>query len=82
MSIREAAWVTLVLYVLVSTLAGGVVPAAEIVRSSSPLGTVLGEAWGVDAGDINLDGDIDIFIQSYLKAKASGTLGQGGGAED
>jgi len=38
--------VTLVIYVLVSTLAGGVVPAAEIVRSSSPLGTVLGEAWG------------------------------------
>ena len=35
-------------------------------------------------GDVTrvLDGDIDIFIQSYLKAKASGTLGQGGGAED
>ena len=35
-------------------------------------------------GDVTrvLDGDIDVFIQSYLKAKANGTLGQGGGAED
>jgi arginine:ornithine antiporter/lysine permease len=38
--------VTLAIYVLVSTLAGGVVPAAVIVRSASPLGTVLGEVWG------------------------------------
>lgn len=38
--------VTLAIYVLVSTLAGGVVPAAVIVRSPSPLGTVLGEVWG------------------------------------
>jgi hypothetical protein len=29
-----------------------------------------------------LDGDIDIFIQTYLKAKANGTLGQGGGADE
>lgn len=30
-------------------------------------------------GDVNrvLDGDIDVFIKSYLKAKAAGTLGQG-----
>jgi peptide chain release factor 2 len=29
-------------------------------------------------GDVNrvLDGDIDVFIKSYLKAKAAGTLGQ------
>ena len=35
-------------------------------------------------GDVTrvLDGDIDVFIQTYLKAKANGTLGQGGGAED
>ena len=35
-------------------------------------------------GDVTrvLDGDIDVFIQTYLKAKASGTLGQGGGADD
>ncbi len=29
-----------------------------------------------------LDGDIDVFIKSYLKAKANGTLGQPGGADD
>jgi peptide chain release factor 2 len=35
-------------------------------------------------GDINrvLDGDIDVFIKSYLKAKANGTLGQATGADD
>jgi len=35
-------------------------------------------------GDVTrvLDGDIDVFIQAYLKAKANGTLGQGGGADD
>jgi peptide chain release factor 2 len=35
-------------------------------------------------GDVTrvLDGDIDAFIQTYLKAKANGTLGQGGGAAD
>jgi len=32
-------------------------------------------------GDVTrvLDGDIDLFIQTYLKAKANGTLGQGAG---
>jgi peptide chain release factor 2 len=36
-----------------------------------------------EVGDINrvLDGDIDVFIKTYLKQKAAGTLGQGG-AED
>ena len=35
-------------------------------------------------GDVNrvLDGDIDMFITSYLKAKAAGTLGQAAGADD
>jgi len=35
-------------------------------------------------GDVTrvLDGDIDVFITSYLKAKANGTLGQAGAAED
>ena len=35
-------------------------------------------------GDVTrvLDGDIDGFIQTYLKAKANGTLGQGGTADD
>jgi peptide chain release factor 2 len=35
-------------------------------------------------GDVTrvLDGDIDVFIQAYLKAKADGTLGQGGTADD
>jgi peptide chain release factor 2 len=37
-----------------------------------------------EVGDINriLDGDIDIFIKTYLKQKAAGTLGQPGGAEE
>jgi peptide chain release factor 2 len=37
-----------------------------------------------EVGDINriLDGDIDVFIKTYLKQKAAGTLGQAGGAED
>jgi peptide chain release factor 2 len=35
-------------------------------------------------GDVNrvLDGDIDMFIKSYLKAKAAGTLGQAVGGDD
>jgi peptide chain release factor 2 len=35
-------------------------------------------------GDVSrvLDGDIDVFIKTYLKAKANGTLGQGGGGDD
>ncbi len=35
-------------------------------------------------GDVNrvLDGDIDGFIQAYLRAKSSGTLGQAAAAED
>jgi peptide chain release factor 2 len=35
-------------------------------------------------GDISrvLDGDVDVFIKSYLKAKANGTLGQATGADD
>jgi peptide chain release factor 2 len=35
-------------------------------------------------GDINrvLEGDIDVFIKTYLKAKANGTLGQATGADD
>ncbi len=35
-------------------------------------------------GDVTrvLDGDIDVFIKSYLKAKANGTLGQAAGADD
>ncbi len=35
-------------------------------------------------GDVTrvLDGDIDVFIKSYLKAKANGTLGQATGADD
>ena len=35
-------------------------------------------------GDINrvLDGDIDAFIKTYLKAKANGTLGQASGGDD
>jgi peptide chain release factor 2 len=35
-------------------------------------------------GDVNrvLDGDIDGFIQTYLKAKANGTLGQSSSSDD
>jgi peptide chain release factor 2 len=35
-------------------------------------------------GDVNrvLDGDIDMFIKSYLKAKAAGTLGQAAAGDD
>ena len=35
-------------------------------------------------GDVTrvLDGDIDLFIQTYLRAKANGTLGQGAGADE
>jgi peptide chain release factor 2 len=29
-----------------------------------------------------LDGDIDVFIKSYLMRKASGTLGQPSGADE
>ena len=37
-----------------------------------------------EVGDVNrvLDGDIDVFIKSYLMRKASGTLGQAGPEED
>ena len=37
-----------------------------------------------EVGDVNrvLDGDIDLFIKSYLMKKAAGTLGQAGGDED
>jgi peptide chain release factor 2 len=37
-----------------------------------------------EVGDINrvLDGDIDVFIKTYLKQKAAGTLGQPGGADE
>jgi peptide chain release factor 2 len=37
-----------------------------------------------EVGDINriLDGDIDVFIKTYLKQKAAGTLGQPGGSEE
>jgi peptide chain release factor 2 len=37
-----------------------------------------------EVGDVNrvLDGDIDMFIKSYLMKKASGTLGQVGAVED
>ncbi len=36
-----------------------------------------------EVGDINrvLDGDIDVFIKTYLKQKAAGTLGQGAAAD-
>jgi peptide chain release factor 2 len=35
-------------------------------------------------GDVTriLDGDIDVFIKSYLKAKAAGTLGQAATGDD
>jgi peptide chain release factor 2 len=35
-------------------------------------------------GDITrvLDGDIDVFVKTYLKAKANGTLGQATGTDD
>ena len=35
-------------------------------------------------GDVNrvLDGDIDVFIKTYLKAKAGGTLGQAAPGDD
>ena len=35
-------------------------------------------------GDVNrvLDGDIDVFIKSYLMKKSSGTLGQAAPDED
>ncbi|MBP1635170.1 MAG: prfB, partial [Acidobacteria bacterium] len=38
----------------------------------------------MQVGDVTrvLDGDIDAFIQTYLKAKANGTLGQAGGADE
>ncbi len=37
-----------------------------------------------EVGDINrvLDGDIDVFIKTYLKRKAAGTLGQAGADEE
>jgi peptide chain release factor 2 len=37
-----------------------------------------------EVGDVNrvLDGDIDVFIKTYLMKKASGTLGQAAGGED
>jgi len=38
--------ITLALYLMVSTLAGGVIPATEIVRVPSPLGAVLGKILG------------------------------------
>jgi peptide chain release factor 2 len=35
-------------------------------------------------GDVNrvLDGDLDVFIKSYLMKKASGTLGEAAADED
>jgi hypothetical protein len=35
-------------------------------------------------GDVTrvLDGDIDVFIKSYLMKKSSGTLGQAAGEDD
>jgi peptide chain release factor 2 len=38
----------------------------------------------MQVGDVTrvLDGDLDGFIKTFLKAKANGTLGQGGGGED
>ncbi|MBP7570630.1 MAG: peptide chain release factor 2 [Acidobacteria bacterium] len=37
-----------------------------------------------EVGDVNrvLDGDIDVFIKTYLKRKAAGTLGQAGADEE
>jgi peptide chain release factor 2 len=37
-----------------------------------------------EVGDINriLDGDIDVFIKTYLKQKAAGTLGQPTSTDD
>jgi peptide chain release factor 2 len=37
-----------------------------------------------EVGDINrvLDGDVDVFIKTYLKQKAAGTLGQAGTTEE
>jgi peptide chain release factor 2 len=37
-----------------------------------------------EVGDVNrvLDGDIDMFIKSYLMKKASGTLGQSSAADE
>ena len=37
-----------------------------------------------EVGDVNrvLDGDIDVFIKTYLMKKASGTLGQAVGADE
>jgi len=37
-----------------------------------------------EVGDVNrvLDGDIDVFIKSYLMKKASGTLGQPSASDD
>jgi peptide chain release factor 2 len=37
-----------------------------------------------EVGDVNrvLDGDIDVFIKTYLMKKASGTLGQAAGGDD